>query len=155
MARIRSIAARAVRGSGWESLVRRVTIASGAVLAVALGTGILARGHLADSLFRGDQTFVWLLLGGLIGVWVMFVLRGVLSGERRFHAYGLMFVADATAKALPGFGFKVLSAKLGYKAKNPVSMASLSPEAQEEVHAFLAGIENNDDVQNLFVGLVD
>ncbi|WP_313313379.1 YebC/PmpR family DNA-binding transcriptional regulator [Pulveribacter sp.] len=62
---------------------------------------------------------------------------------------------DAVAKALPGFGFKVLSAKLGYKAKNPVSMASLSPEAQEEVQAFLAGIENNDDVQNVFVGLVD
>ena len=62
---------------------------------------------------------------------------------------------DAVAKALPEFGFKVLSAKLGYKAKNPVSMASLAPEAQEEVQAFLAGIENNDDVQNLFVGLVD
>ncbi|WP_312790991.1 YebC/PmpR family DNA-binding transcriptional regulator [Diaphorobacter nitroreducens] len=62
---------------------------------------------------------------------------------------------DAVAKALPGFGFKVLSVKLGYKAKNPVSMASLSPEAQEDVQAFLAGIENNDDVQNVFVGLVD
>lgn len=62
---------------------------------------------------------------------------------------------DAVAKALPGFGFKVLSVKLGYKAKNPVSMGSLSPEAQEEVQAFLAGIENNDDVQNVFVGLVD
>ncbi|MBS0291608.1 MAG: YebC/PmpR family DNA-binding transcriptional regulator [Proteobacteria bacterium] len=62
---------------------------------------------------------------------------------------------DTVAKALPEFGFKVLSAKLGYKARNPVSMASLSPEAQEEVQAFLAGIENNDDVQNLFVGLVD
>jgi len=62
---------------------------------------------------------------------------------------------DAVAKALPEFGFRVLSAKLGYKARNPVSMASLPPEAQEEVQAFLAGIENNDDVQNLFVGLVD
>lgn len=62
---------------------------------------------------------------------------------------------DAVAKALPGFGFRVLSAKLGYKAKNPVSMASLPAEAQEEVQAFLAGIENNDDVQNVFVGLVD
>ena len=62
---------------------------------------------------------------------------------------------DAVAKALPGFGFKVLSVKLGYKAKNPVSMTSLSPEAQEEVQAFLAGIENNDEEQNVFVGLVD
>ena len=62
---------------------------------------------------------------------------------------------DAVAKALPGFGFKVLSAKLGYKARNPVSMAGLAPEAQEEVQAFLAGLENNDDVQNVYVGLVD
>lgn len=62
---------------------------------------------------------------------------------------------DTVAKALPGFGFKVLSVKLGYKARNPVSMASLPADAQEEVQAFLAGIENNDDVQNLFVGLVD
>ena len=62
---------------------------------------------------------------------------------------------DAVAKALPEHGFKVVSAKLGYKARNPVSMASLPPEAQEEVQAFLAGIENNDDVQNVFVGLVD
>jgi YebC/PmpR family DNA-binding regulatory protein len=62
---------------------------------------------------------------------------------------------DAVSKALPEFGIKVLSVKLGYKAKNPVSMASLSPEAQEEVQAFLAGIENNDDVQNVYVGLVD
>ena len=31
----------------------------------------------------------------------------------------------------------------------------LPADAQEEVQAFLAGIENNDDVQNLFVGLVD
>jgi YebC/PmpR family DNA-binding regulatory protein len=62
---------------------------------------------------------------------------------------------DAVGKALPEHGFKVVSAKLGYKARNPVSMASLPPEAQEEVQAFLAGIENNDDVQNVFVGLVD
>ena len=35
------------------------------------------------------------------------------------------------------------------------SMAGLAPEAQEEVQAFLAGLENNDDVQNVYVGLVD
>ncbi|RMX07985.1 YebC/PmpR family DNA-binding transcriptional regulator [Corticibacter populi] len=62
---------------------------------------------------------------------------------------------DAVSKALPEHGIKVLSAKLGYKAKNPVSMGSLSAEAQEEVQDFLAGIENDDDVQNVYVGLVD
>ena len=62
---------------------------------------------------------------------------------------------DTVSKALPAQGFKVLSAKLGYKAKTPVSMASLSAEQQEEVQDFLAGIENDDDVQNVYAGLVD
>jgi O-antigen/teichoic acid export membrane protein len=100
----RSISARAARGSGWNSLVHRVTLASGVVLVVALAAGAVARDHIADSLFRGDLAFVWLLLFGLVGVWLMFVLRGVLSGEHRFHAYGLMFAADALGKAIPGVG---------------------------------------------------
>lgn len=60
---------------------------------------------------------------------------------------------DLVSRALPAQGFKVLSAKLGYKAKNPVDPASLSPEQLEEVEAFLAAIDNNDDVQQVFVGL--
>jgi O-antigen/teichoic acid export membrane protein len=100
----RSIAARAARGSGWRSLVHRVTLASGAVLVAALVVGVVARERIADSLFRGDVGFVWLLLLGLVGVWLMFVLRGVLSGEHRFHGYGLMFAADALGKAIPGVG---------------------------------------------------
>ncbi|MBS1837612.1 MAG: lipopolysaccharide biosynthesis protein [Actinobacteria bacterium] len=98
----RSIASRAARGSDWSALVRRVAIASGAVLAVALALGTIARGHIADSLFRGRTVFVGLLLFGLVGVWLMFLLRGILSGEHRFHGYGLMFAADALAKAIPG-----------------------------------------------------
>ena len=60
---------------------------------------------------------------------------------------------DLVSRALPAQGFKVLSVKLGYKAKNPVDPASLSPEQLEEVEAFLAAIDNNDDVQQVFVGL--
>ena len=60
---------------------------------------------------------------------------------------------DLVSRALPAQGFKVLSAKLGYKAKNPVDTASLSPEQLEEVEAFLAAIDDNDDVQQVFVGL--
>ncbi|WP_326533165.1 YebC/PmpR family DNA-binding transcriptional regulator [Pseudorhodoferax sp.] len=60
---------------------------------------------------------------------------------------------DLVSRALPAQGFTVLSAKLGYKAKNPVSAASLAPADLEEVEAFLAAIDANDDVQNLFVGL--
>ena len=60
---------------------------------------------------------------------------------------------DLVSRALPAQGFTVLSAKLGYKARNPVNPADLSPEQQEEVEAFLAAIDANDDVQDMFVGL--
>ena len=60
---------------------------------------------------------------------------------------------DLVSRALPAQGFKVLSVKLGYKAKNPVDPASLSQVQLEEVEAFLAAIDDNDDVQQVFVGL--
>ncbi len=60
---------------------------------------------------------------------------------------------DLVGRALPAHGFNVLSAKLGYQPKNPVDPASLSAEALEEVEAFLAAIDDNDDVQNIFAGL--
>ena len=60
---------------------------------------------------------------------------------------------DLVGRALPAQGFTVLSAKLGYKAKNPINPSSLSARDLEEVEAFLAAIDANDDVQNVFVGL--
>jgi YebC/PmpR family DNA-binding regulatory protein len=69
-----------------------------------------------------------------------------------------LFYTDATdldtvARALPAQGFNVLSAKLGYKPKNPVDPKSLSAADLEEVEAFLAAIDGNDDVQNVYVAL--
>jgi len=69
-----------------------------------------------------------------------------------------IFLTDATdldlvSRALPAQGFTVLSAKLGYKPKNPIDPASLSAADLEEVEAFLAAIDGNDDVQNVYVGL--
>jgi len=60
---------------------------------------------------------------------------------------------DLVARALPAHGFNVVSAKLGYRPKNPVDPASLSAEALEEVEAFLAAIDAHDDVQDVFVAL--
>ena len=69
-----------------------------------------------------------------------------------------LFITDASdldlvSRALPAQGFSVLSAKLGYRPKNPVDPTSLSAEALEEVEAFLAAIDGNDDVQEIYVGL--
>ncbi|CDS53506.1 FIG000859: hypothetical protein [Polaromonas sp. CG9_12] len=60
---------------------------------------------------------------------------------------------DLVSRALPAQGFTVLAAKLGYKPKNPVSPAALSTGDLHEVEAFLAAIDANDDVQNVYVGL--
>jgi YebC/PmpR family DNA-binding regulatory protein len=60
---------------------------------------------------------------------------------------------DLVSRALPAHGFTVLTAKLGYKSKNPVDPANLSAAQLEEVEAFLAAIDGNDDVQNVYVGL--
>jgi YebC/PmpR family DNA-binding regulatory protein len=58
---------------------------------------------------------------------------------------------DSVQKALPEQGFTVLAAKLGYQPKNPVT--GLSDEQMAEVEAFLEGLDNHDDVQDMFVGL--
>ena len=47
----------------------------------------------------------------------------------------------------------MLSAKLGYKAKNPIDPTTLSDGEMHEVEAFLAAIDANDDVQNVYAGL--
>lgn len=58
---------------------------------------------------------------------------------------------DAVCKALPAQGFTVTSAVIGYRPKNPVT---ISNEAElEEVQAFLEAIDEDDDVQNVYVGL--
>lgn len=60
---------------------------------------------------------------------------------------------DLVSRSLPQHGFSVLSAKLGYKPKHPIDPHSLSAEALDEVETFLAAIDNNDDVQQVFVAL--
>lgn len=66
-----------------------------------------------------------------------------------------LFITDTTdldlvSKALPDYGFTVDSAKLGYRPKNPVQ---LSDDALAEVEAFLAAIDDDDDVHEVYVGL--
>jgi len=62
---------------------------------------------------------------------------------------------DLVSRALPAQGFTVLSAKLGYKPKNPVAASSLTAEQLDEVETFLAALDANEDVQNVFAGLAD
>ena len=60
---------------------------------------------------------------------------------------------DLVSRALPAQGFTVMSARLGYRPKNPLNPATLSAGYLDEVEAFLAAIDANDDVQHVYVGL--
>ncbi|WP_115719871.1 YebC/PmpR family DNA-binding transcriptional regulator [Gallaecimonas mangrovi] len=71
------------------------------------------------------------------------------------HQEGVTFYTDpkdldVVSRALPEHGFSVHSAKLGYKAKNP---HALDGEALAEVEAFLERLDEDDDVQEIYVGL--
>lgn len=57
---------------------------------------------------------------------------------------------DVVRTALEGRGWTVSSAKLIYKARNPLT---LDEAAAAEVETFLGGLDDDDDVQNLYVGL--
>jgi YebC/PmpR family DNA-binding regulatory protein len=60
---------------------------------------------------------------------------------------------DLVSRALPEQGYTVLSAKLGYRPKNPVKPDSLSAEQLDEVESFLAALDANEDVQTVYAGL--
>ncbi|MDP1683703.1 YebC/PmpR family DNA-binding transcriptional regulator [Hydrogenophaga sp.] len=84
------------------------------------------------------------------------------AGAQDFHPADddgvVVFLTDPTdldlvSRALPAQGFTVLSAKLGYKPRNPIDPSSLSAEHLDEVEAFLAALDANEDVQNVFAGL--
>lgn len=70
------------------------------------------------------------------------------EGETRF--YTEPGDLDVVSKALLERKWTVTSAALIWKAKNPVS---LDGDKRVEVEAFLSALDEDDDVQNLYVGL--
>ncbi|MBX7096671.1 MAG: YebC/PmpR family DNA-binding transcriptional regulator [Myxococcaceae bacterium] len=73
------------------------------------------------------------------------------SGEEGVtHFYSAPGDLDAVRKALEAAGWKIESAALVWRAKNPVSV---TPEQRTEVDEFLEELDGDDDVQTLFVGL--
>ncbi|MFE8599364.1 YebC/PmpR family DNA-binding transcriptional regulator [Archangium violaceum] len=57
---------------------------------------------------------------------------------------------DTVSRALTGMGWTVSAQNLAWVAKNPVS---LEGETRTEVEAFLEAMDEDDDVQNIYVGL--
>ena len=84
----RALADRRARGDGGGPLVRRATVISG-TYAAALGIVVLATGPVTvPRLFDGSWALLGCLLLALVGLWAVYLSRGVLAGMDRFGDYG-------------------------------------------------------------------
>jgi YebC/PmpR family DNA-binding regulatory protein len=73
------------------------------------------------------------------------------DGDGGFRFYTEPTDLDAVAKALSGRGWTVGTMRIGWKAKNPVKIEDAA--ARAEIEAFLAEMDEDDDVQHIYVGL--
>ena len=97
----RSITARRAKGESWGILVGQVS-RFGAWLFGGIAVVILASSPwLSDALFRGDMGFVLVLVYGVAGVAVSYVVRGLLAGSGRYLGYAGFYTVDAAVKAIP------------------------------------------------------
>jgi YebC/PmpR family DNA-binding regulatory protein len=72
------------------------------------------------------------------------------DGQTRFFTESVEL--DAVSRALAAAGWTIHSQKLVYVPKNPVK---LEAEARAEVEAFLIALDEDDDVQDIFVALAE
>jgi YebC/PmpR family DNA-binding regulatory protein len=73
------------------------------------------------------------------------------DGEGGFRFYTEPTDLDAVSKALSARGWTVATMRIGWKAKNPLKLEEAA--ARAEVEQFLHEIDDDDDVQHIYVGL--
>jgi YebC/PmpR family DNA-binding regulatory protein len=73
------------------------------------------------------------------------------DGEGGFRFFTEPGDLDAVTKALGSHNWSVGSMRIGWRPKNPVRLADEA--ARTEVEQFLAAIDEDDDVQHIYVGL--
>ena len=74
------------------------------------------------------------------------------DGEGGFRFYTEPTDLDAVTKALTSRGWVVATMRIGWRAKNPSKLDDAA--ARAEVEQFLAEIDEDDDVQHIYVGYV-
>jgi len=73
------------------------------------------------------------------------------DGEGGVRFYTEPTDLDTVSKALSARGWTVATIRLGWRAKNPMKLDDAA--ARSEVEAFLAEVDEDDDVQHIYVGL--
>jgi YebC/PmpR family DNA-binding regulatory protein len=73
------------------------------------------------------------------------------DGEGGFRFYTEPADLDAVSKALSALHWTVATMRIGWRAKNPLKLAD--PAARTEVDAFLAEVDEDEDVQHIYAAL--
>jgi len=98
----RALAHRRAQGLGGGPLVHRAARLGGIITAVMVVASLAFTSLLNGQLYHGDMWFVPALAVGLVGFYVMHLSRGVLAGEGRFRAYGLLIGAEGVIRLVGG-----------------------------------------------------
>ncbi len=94
----RALADRLARGEEVATVLRSVTVLAAAIVALISAGAIAAWNAIGDRLFLGDSAMTALLVAGVAGYGLAYVVRGVLAGVRWFNGYGASLVVDSFAR---------------------------------------------------------
>lgn len=107
----RALADRLARGHEGRTVVRSVSILAACILALLVAASALLWNVAADRLFLGDSLMTALLVAGIAGYGLAYVIRGVLAGVRWFNGYGLSLIVDSVARLLIALPLLVVASK--------------------------------------------
>ncbi len=90
----RALAARRVGGVGGGPLVGRAALAGGVVVVLLVATALLFSGVIVNRLFDGSTLLLASLMAGFVAYYAEHLARGMLSGNGRFRAYGILMASE-------------------------------------------------------------
>jgi len=94
----RALANRLARGEEVATVLRSVTLVAGAIVALLSAGAVAGWDAISERLFLGDSAMTALLVVGIAGYGLAYVVRGVLAGVRWFNGYGASLVVDSLAR---------------------------------------------------------
>ncbi|MGQ0823955.1 MAG: lipopolysaccharide biosynthesis protein [Actinomycetota bacterium] len=90
----RALAHRRAQGIGGGPLVKRAAFLGGLLAAAVMLIGLAGSPKLIDEVFHDESLLVFALLVGVFSFYLAHTSRGVLSGNGRFGAYGMMHASE-------------------------------------------------------------
>jgi O-antigen/teichoic acid export membrane protein len=115
----RALADRRVRGEGGAPLIRRATALSGLYALGIVGLLVVTGPVTVPQLFDGSWSLLACLALAVVGLWAVYLLRGVFAGTDRFAAYGGQLGIEGGARIIA----VAILAAVGVHAVGPYGLA--------------------------------